>query len=642
LSFVDGAVRLWREPRVRIAVAVLAFAAVTVVTYLIVHPRLFTGFAAYDDEGYMLTALKGFVNHGELYDRIFTQYGPFYYEAWGGLFSLFGIPVDHDSGRMVVTFVWVLTSLGLGLAAMRITGSLLLGLGTQMLVCGSLWTLATEPMHPGGIICLLLTAIVAISCFVRDRVSVYSMAALGAAVAALLLVKINLGAFALASVALACVVSYPALRRPRWLRPLVELGFVAIPFVLMFGKLGESWARHYAIHVSAAALAAVIVLRARESERRPREELVWLLGGFVLLAVFVCAAIIASGTSFSGLIDGVVRQPLRQADAFTIPFTFSKRLYGVDLLALGAAGAYWYATRRRSGPPSGAWMGLTSLFSVGIGVFMALSVIGKLLPFEAGSLPGYQLSFLAFAWLALITPVRPRPAVSFATLLLPLLAILQALHAYPVAGSQTLWSAFLLIPVGAICVGNGVRGLAALLTEPADRRALGGFAAVAAVVLGWFVVNATLREPLRDYRAAYDAQVPLGLPGAEEVRLSPSENQIYRSVTAEIRRNCTALVMLPGMDSFYIWAQQEPPSGYTATGWPTLFDDAHQRRVIADTRSIEGLCMLRNTPLAEGWGNGSIPSGPLVRYLERGFKPVTTIQSYELFRRPGAAPAARS
>lgn len=638
MNVVEAAARWSRDPRARIAAAVLAFAAVTAVTYLIAHPRMFFGFMNYDDEGYMLTALKGFINHGDLYDRVFTQYGPFYYEAWGGLFSVFGIPVTHDGGRAVTMVAWIVSSLALGLAAMRMTGSLLLGLATQMLVFAALGVLTNEPMHPGGIICLLLAAIVAISCFVRDRVSPYAMAVLGGAVAALILVKINVGFFVLASLALACVVSYPVLSERRWPRLLVEAGFVALPVVLMLGKFDEFWPRRYAFHVAAAALAVVIVLRARDRERRSAEELGWLLGGLVVVGAVVCLAIVAAGTSLDGLVDGVLRQPLRQADAFTIQMTLSKRLYGLDLLALAGAAAYWYVSRRREGEPGPAWLALTSVFSIGVGIAMALSVGGKLLPFDPGTVAGYQLSMLGFCWVALIAPPSLRRAdVSFALLLLPLLAVLQALHAYPVAGSQTLWSAFLLIPVGAICVGNGVRGLAAAIPAGAERRALAGFAAVGVVVLGWFVVNATLREPLRDSRAAYDGAVPLGLPGAESIRVGQPDAELYGQITAAIDANCPALVMLPGMDSFYVWSEQEPPSGYTATGWPTLFDDAHQRQVIADTSAIEGLCLLRNIPIAAGWGGGVIPPGPLVRYLHRGFEPIARFGDYTLLQRAGVA-----
>ncbi len=632
----------------RLAVAVVAFAAVTGVTYLIAHPRMFTGFMNYDDEGYMLTALKGFVNHGHLYDDVFTQYGPFYYEAWGGLFSLFGIAVDHDAGRTVTMVAWILSSLALGVATLRVTRSLLLGLGTQMLVFSALGVLANEPMHPGGIICLLLAAIVAISCFVRERPSPLPVALLGAAVAALVLVKINVGTFALASLALACAVSYPAIFERRWLRPLFEAGFVALPVLLLASKFGEGWPRRYAIHVAVAALALVVVLRARRSERRANRELGWLLGGFLVLALVSCLAILATGSSVGGLIDGVLRQPLRQSGAFTIPLQLDKRLYSLDLIALGAAAAYWYVGRSQhvfhardgkrvgdgDGEPGVAWLSLTSLFSIGVGLVMALSVAGKGLPFDAGTLAGYQFSMLGFCWVALIAPPSLRRAeVSFAALLLPLLAVMQSLHAFPVAGSQTLWATFLLIPVGAICVANGVRGLVAALPDGAERRALLAVAACGLVVFGYLVVNSTLREPLRSARDGYDGAVPLALPGSESIRVGAEEAELYDGIAAAIDRNCSALIGFPGLDSFYFWTEKEPPTGYTATGWPTLFDDSHQRHVIADIASVKGLCQLRNIPIAAGWGNGTIPPGPLVSYLERGFTPIAEFGDYELLKR---------
>ena len=638
MKFAGEAARLWGLPRVRIAVAVVAFAALTALTCLIAHPRMFFGFPAYDDEGYMLTALKGFVNHGHLYDDVFTQYGPFYYEAWGGLFSLFGIPVTHDGGRTVTMVAWILSSLVIGLAALRITGSLLLGLGTQMLVFSALGVLTNEPMHPGGIICLLLAAIVGISCLVRDRASPYAMAALGGAVAALVLVKINVGFFALASLVLACVVSYPALSGRRWLRLLVEACFVALPILLLLSKFGEGWPRRYAIHVAIAALALVLVLRARRGERRPVQELGWLLGGFLVVAVASCLVIVATGTSPGGLVDGILRQPLRQSGAFTIPLQLDKRLYSLDLIALGGAVAYWYVGRYRSGEAGTAWLAMTSLFSIGVGLVMALSVTGKGLPFDAGTLAGYQFSMLGFCWVALIgAPAARRSDASFGVLLLPLLAVPQALHAFPVAGSQTLWATFLLIPVGAVCVANGVRGLVAALPDGVERRALLGVAAAGVVVFGYLVVNSTLREPLRANRDAYDGAVSLGLPGAESLRVGRPEAALYGAISAAIDRDCPALITFPGMDSFYLWTEQEPPTGYTATGWPTLFDDAHQRHVIADIRGVDGLCQLRNLPLAAGWGNGTIPPGPLVRYLHRGFEPIARFGDYTLLKREGSA-----
>ncbi|HEU5252392.1 MAG TPA: hypothetical protein VFU16_03575 [Solirubrobacterales bacterium] len=627
-----------RGPIIRTAFAVLAFAAVTVVTCLIAHPQMFTGFRGYDDEGYMLTAINGFVEHGHLYDQVFTQYGPFYFEAWGGLFSLFGIPVDHEAGRTVTMCAWVISSLAIGVATARIAGSVLLGLATQMLVFSSLGVLINEPMHPGGIICLLLAAIIAIACFVRDRPSPFAFAVLGAAVAALVLVKINVGAFVVASLALAAAASYPAIFERRWARPLVEVGFVAMPVVLLAGKFGEPWPRRFAAHVAVAALALVIVLRGRRVDRRPNEELGWLVGGFVVLAAVSCLTLLAAGTSLNGLFEGVLRQPLRQADAFTIPLQLDSRIFGFDLVALAGAIAFWHVSRSRSGEPGPAWTALTSLFAIGVGAAMALSVTGKGLPFDAGGLPGYQFTLLSFSWVALLRPTADRrPDVSWALLLLPLIAVPQALHAFPVAGSQTLWATFLLIPVGAICVGNGVRGLLSVVPEGAERQAVAVVGACLVVVIGYFVFQTTLRGPLKAARYGYDAGVPLRLPGSESIHLSEEEAELYEGITASINRNCGALIMLPGMDSFYLWTEQEPPTGYTATGWPTLFDAEHQRQVIDEISPLKNLCLLRNLPIAEGWGNGEVPPGPLVRYLEQGFGHVAGFDDYELLRQVDGA-----
>jgi hypothetical protein len=628
-------VALGGDRRVRAVVAILAFALVTALTALIAHPKMFSGFHNYDDEGYMLTALKSFVNHGHLYDKVFTQYGPFYYELFGGLFSIFGIPVTHDSGRTVVFVIWVLASLGLGLGTLKITRSIVLGLGVQILSFTALEVLTNEPMHPVGLIALLLAAIVVISAFVGERESPYAMALLGAAVAALVLTKINVGFFALVSVALACTVSYQALWSRRWPRIVVELLFLAIPFLLMSSKLGEGWARHYAIHVFAAALAVVIALRANAPARRRGPELWWLIGGFVVLALVSCVAILGAGTSIHGLIDGVIRQPLRQSNAFTIPLQLSRRLYAEDVVAVGAALAYLYASRRRgTAEPSPGWLAAWSVFAILVGFTLAFSVTGQLLPFNSNLDSGYQFTLLPFVWVALLVTAPGEPATpTFARVLLPLLAVLQALHAYPVAGSQTLLAVVLLIPTGALCVANGVRGLRALIPLETDRLALAGLGIVLVVVLGWFTANTYLREPLKSARGNYHGGVQLNLPGSHSIHLGAEEVELYEDVAHAMDKNCTATQMEPGMDSFYLWTEQEPPS-LTATGWETLFDDEAQEQVIEDIAPIEGLCLLRNPERAAGWGLGE---GPLVKYLEHGFTPLGKWGEYELLRREGPA-----
>jgi hypothetical protein len=633
-ALVARATALSGDRRLRIAIALLGFTVVTVITALIAHPKMFTGFSNYDDEGYMLTALKGFVNHGELYDRVFTQYGPFYYEFWGGIFSLFGITVTHDSGRTVVMVVWVLSSLVFGLTTWRITRSFVLGIGVQILCFNVLSVLVGEPMHPVGIIALLLAVILTIAAFVGERESPYAMALLGAAAAALVLTKINVGAFAVVSIVFAIVVSYPVLWGRRWPRVVIEAIFIAVPILLTLSKFGEAWVRHYAIHVAIAAAAVVLVLRAREPARRAAGDLRWLIGGFVVLAVISIVAILAAGTSIHGLIDGVLKQPLRQADAYNNPMQMSNRVWAFDVLGLGAAAGYWFAASRRRGEPGKGWYAIWSVFAIVVGVTMALTPTGQLLPFDSASLTGYQLSMLAFAWVGLIATVPGEaPTPSFVRLLLPLLAVLQALHGYPVAGSQTWLSALLLIPTGALCVGNGVRGLAAAIEVESDRVALVGVGVVATIVLAWFAVNTFLREPLHEARGDYHAGVALDLPGSHDIHLNQEEVDRYTEISDAIRRDCAATLMEPGMDSFYLWSGQEPPS-YTATGWETLFDEEDQQKVIDDTAHTKDLCLLRNYGIQGLWGT---EEGILTHYLEEGFTPIKSWEGYELLRREGPA-----
>lgn len=642
LSVVNDGARLLRARGVYLGFGALAFTAITAVTYLIARVQAFNGFAYYDDEGYLLISLKSFLDHGSLYDDVFTQYGPFYYEFWGGAFSILGISVNHDGGRVATMAAWLLSSLLIGLSTWRMSRSIVLGLATQIVAFGALARLVVEPMHPGGIIVLLLATIVTISCFVRDRMSKFSIALLGGAVMALVLVKINVGTFALAAVALVCTATYPILVRRRWLRPLVEVGFVALPLVLMSSKAGEPWVRHYALHVTVAALALVIVLRARSTDRRNSRELWWLLGGLVVVGLVVCTAILGAGTSPSGLIEGVIKQPMRQPNGFSVPLGLSPVNFVLDVLGLLGAVGYWYAARSGRLRRSATWTPVVSALRIVVGCMMALSVILMTPAFYSVALPNPgQLGLVSFAWLALVKPPGELDrTIEFPRLLLPPLAVLQSLHAFPVAGSQVVFSALLLIPVGALCVADGVRGVALSLSGRRERVVFFAIGVIAAILLTGNLVNIELKQRYYQARAAHDGWVSIGLPGADEIRVSPDEATKYQVITAAIKANCKSFVTLPGMNSFYFWSQQEPPTDYNGTGWPTLFDDSHQERVIAGTRLIRGLCLLENVPLAQLWGNGRIPSGPLVRYLNSGFVPIATFGDYQLLKRPesGAGP----
>jgi hypothetical protein len=59
--------------------------------------------------------------------------------------------------------------------------------------------------------------------------------------------------------------------------------------------------------------------------------------------------------------------------------------------------------------------------------------------------------------------------------------------------------------------------------------------------------------------------------------------------------------------------------------------------VIKDPRSIDGLSLLEDVPLARFWGAGAgIPPGSLDRYLHHRFVPIAKFGDYELLKREGS------
>src|SRR5258708_22030904 len=83
---------------VRSAAAVAGFAVVSAVAAYFGYLWMFSGFTSYDDEGFMLIALRGFISGHSLYDKVVVQYGPAYFEFFG-LFGALGGPFAHHPWR---------------------------------------------------------------------------------------------------------------------------------------------------------------------------------------------------------------------------------------------------------------------------------------------------------------------------------------------------------------------------------------------------------------------------------------------------------------------------------------------------------------------------------------------------------------
>lgn len=616
---------------------VLPGAAHTVLAAVIAIPvywRLFQFWAVYDDEGYLTLSLRNFVDGGTLYHDVFTQYGPAYYEFWGALVSVLGLDVTMNTGRLLVLAVWVLSSLLGGVAVSAFTRNVLVGLAAQIVLFSVLTGLTPEPMHPSGLIVLLLASFAAAATVVVPRWGTAGAALLGAIAATVALTKLNVGIFLLGGTALGLVLALP---EGRWRRPAVAAAAVvaaAVPFALMGPDLGDPTVARYA-WIAALGLLAVGVtgLLAPQPVAAPalrRFTVVFAVAGAATGAAIVLA-IFALGSSPSELWHGVVTEPSKLRDVFSILLQTAPNHLRWAIAGLAAA-VVWGLLRRRPAPAAG--LVAAGVIRVGIGVlaWMALAQLG---PFDLFS---SRLVFpLAFAWLAAAPPrsAPGRPELGIPRLVLAASAAFETLQAYPVAGTQVQFGGVLLAVTSGIVIADGIREVRGAVTAKAPVPGLIAVAAGLAVAIGFAVP--VLVQPWDETRAVYTAGKPLPFYGANRVHLPESFVTNMDDLVHEVRARCDTVIGQPGFGSLHLWSGVRPPNGLMPGDWILLLNAEQQQRVVDDAKRSGRVCVVRNEDQLNSWASGhTVPRRPLLRYVDT-FRTVKTFGPWQL-----QLPAAQS
>jgi len=627
----------WREtiddPAVR---AIALYALIALGAVLAAYFAHFIQFAPYDDEGTLLVTLKAFAHGGTLYSDIYTPYGPFYYELFGGLLSLSGLDVTTDLSRSTVLVLWILTSLLYGLAAQRLTGRLLLGGAAMIVAFGSLYALANEPMHPQVLCVLLLSAFTLLAVAGPTRRLAWAGAAAGALIAALALTKLNLGAFAVAAVVLAAVLTFEPLQRRRWLRWPVVAAFVAMPVVLMARDIDLDWVRNL---IALELLGAVaIVIAAWPARPRPGEgddgTGSWLLAaaaGLIAASVAIGLAIVATGSSPADVYDGMVTEAMRVRDVN--PTDFPQPGAAVDwALAAVAAAALCVRLRPGAGGRPSLWPGLLRA-AAGIVIWLSAAQVA---PFwispsteNPDSLP------VVLAWIAALPPVGAvEPTYKrFVRVLLPALAVAQTLQVYPVAGSQMAIAAVTFVPVGALCLADALHSLRAWSeARGGDLPArLGTVVVIVSALLVAQIGYDAIARPAANNAVAYRDREPLPFPGANQLRLEPEEVETYtRLVDLLHRHRCTDFIGYPNIDSLYLWSGIDAPPPQAPGAWLKALDGERQQRIVSELRASPRPCAIRSDARAENWLRGEPPPDrPLARYILDDFRSVEQVGEFE-------------
>lgn len=594
---------------------------------------IFTQFAPYDDEGTLLTMLRAFTEGDALYRDVYTPYGPFYFELFGGLAALTGIDITTDSSRLTVLAVWVLTSGLYGVLVQRLTGSLLLGATGMVMAFAILGVLVNEPMHPHGLAGLLLAALLLVVAMGPPRRVMLSAALAGLFVAALLLTKINLGIFAVAATALGAVLAWEPLYRCRWLRWLVVGGFLAMPVAITIRDLDVGEILDFAAFQVLVSAAIVVASSAERPPPGPSNRILgdWLItfAAWVAAAMgMMIAALLVTGPGIGDVYDGIVNEALRIRDAVTVPLGVPVMAFSWAVAALAGA-VLVRQLRGRAFATLSPWPGILRILA-GLAIWLFAT---RLTPFGFGPDAVRLVLPMTLLWVAAIPPAGGEdPFKRFLRILLPSLAVAETLQVYPVPGSQVGIAAVLVIPVGALCIADGLGSLRVWARArggaPTAQTAGLVVAVASAALLGNFIYESVARPALNNAQT-YGRLPAIDQHGAQLMR-SPAAPDYRQLVDLLHRHRCSIFVSYPGFNSLYLWSSLEPPKPQVPGPWMVLLDEARQQRVVDQLRSMPRPCAIRNEGVANAWlGGKPRPDAPLVNYLFEEFEPVATVGETE-------------
>jgi len=591
---------------------------------------VFTGFRPYDDEGYILVMLREYARGGVLYDDVYSQYGPSYFQIVNPIFASLGLAFSHDNARLIVIALWAIASLACAIAVYRFTSNVPAAVACHLLVTVNLIPLRNEPLHPGVVLVLILSLLALLATFLDGSRRSLAFLLIGGMTALAVLIKINVGAFAVAALAFTLISELgPRSRTQTLLARIIAGVLILLPAALMFSRLNQQWARTYAILVSCAAAAVLLTLLRGASGALAPRHVAATIAGFGTVAVLSLGFTLLRGTTISGLLEGVLTGPVQHPARFAIPLGLSLQTLWWSVFGLGIAVVFAWTGRRAP-----------AVHDVVVGPGRVAAGALVLWTSYSGGLKSTTLSVaLPLVWTAVATAT---PGRTIGRRLLVLMAVFQSLHAYPIAGSQMSWATFLLIPVGATALADGVAWIQE--SRPHWIARIGASPAFPSVLVAGVLLSfglSSFRTNFGPVRQAYEAAVPLDLPGATRVHVNSREASVYQRLVHDVSSRCDALITLPGFNSLHLFTGIEPPTRLNTTAWFTMLTQAQQNTIVRRLAGARGtVCAVRNATMialvSRIARRTDLEDVPLAQYVRTQFVPVARIGHYEIMVRGGS------
>ncbi len=609
----------------KLGVKLVALAALAVALGAAGYWLQFTTFMIYDDEGYVLLSLKNYAEGGGLYDRVYTQYGPFPYVIWDFWHRLTGLAFDNVTGRWMSLISWLGVALACTGLVWRTTHSALWSTFTLAGTFSYLWIMINEPAHPGGLLALLIAAGTWLGAEAWRSGRTERFAAISGAIgAALILTKINVGVFYAGAVFTWLALNGRFAWSTRILTWLVALGCAVLPFLLMRSLFDAPWVRLFALLFTGSALG--LLLTARTATQPMVTTRTWAIWGSVtlLFLAMICSVVLVRGTSTSALLNGVLLDPLKHPGVYYFAMNW-RTGSGVLALACLAGAIVWARSDVR--PRAPVWITLVA----GARVLVAVIFCGTLLQIIPTSQAAWGMSYgLSLAWVMVI-PLDENRVAAQTRAWVAFVLVFQFLHAYPVAGSQLNWGTFLWVTLLALGLHDAAPVLSQRLkATTAHRCRLVGAAALAGVTL-----FCTFRFVSLGW-TRYSESEPLGLPGAERLRLPHDITHALRIVDANLHAHADLLFSLPGQFSANLRTGLPAPTPVNVTHWFSLLDETRQEAIRARLEAAaRPVLLVQRESLDYLAEHGFRVEGPLHQWLMDSFERAFAVDGYEVWVRRG-------
>ncbi len=594
------------------ALGVATVFAVGALMTVYAFPDMFNGFSFYNDEGLYLLQLREAQERIGPFTHLYSQYGPTY-DLFITAFSwITRVPLDHNGLRILTLILWLAVAILTGLFVLRQTASIVLS--ALAVVISFLWLTATvaEPGQPAGFAFVFTMIVLLVAQRHRPWDGVNAVI-IGGLCVSLIFVKVNLGVFAIAAVAIAIVQTTTS---PRWLRFSVIGAAFLLPLAILHSGLARGNLEVFLLAlIVESGVVAVVMHQSPSSSSRSVNFLLLGAGGLVAVVVAFGGGAL-QGDAPSAILQAVLVHPLSYASTNTL-FTLHAIFPAIACAASFAVMAY---RKWRENP----WI---------VNAARIAALVSIVYPWATtNSHASYDMhGSMAAAWMVVPILLIPEEDAEdghrTARLLLAAMIVFNELQAYPIPGTQLTFATFLAVPAGFVVLHD----LRQSVVRQVRWQQVGGKAVAALVCILAGISVVVLAMGSSAHWSLYSRNVPLRLPGSDLVHVLPSQAVALETTVHDVEsRKCSSLITYPGMLSFYVWTGLPAPHNLVvsdAINWQRPKERSKIEPALIDAHNA---CLITNSYDLNFWErlDDLPPWGWLSSFLHDGFTKFKSTRGY--------------